>query len=91
MMSARMKASIFGTQTSAPVALRDGRDGADVVEVRVREEDAVELDAQGIDRSEQLVGLVAGVDDQRAIRAVAAEDVRVLRDLADREHPHVHG
>ena len=45
--------------------LRDGRDGADVVEVRVREQDRLERHAERVDRAEQLVGLLAGVDDQR--------------------------
>ena len=44
---------------------RDRRDGADVVEVRVREQDRLELDAELVDRAEQLVGLLARVDHQR--------------------------
>ena len=59
-MSASTNASISGTQTSAPVASRHRRDRADVVEVRVGEEDAVERHAELVDRAEQLVGLVAG-------------------------------
>ncbi len=70
--------------------LRHGRHGAHVVEVRVGEQDPVERHAEGIDRAEQLVGLVARVDDQRAVRAVAAEDVRVLGHRADGEHAHFH-
>ena len=89
-MSSSTKASISGTQTSAPVALRDLGDSADVVEVRVRDEDAVERDAERVDRAEQLLGLVAGIDDQGAVAAVAPEDERVLGHRADREHAHVH-
>ncbi len=80
-----------GTQTSAPVASRHRRHRADVVEVRVGEQDAVELDPERVDRAEQLVGLVAGVDDQRAVGAVAAEQVAVLLHRPDGEHAHVHG
>ena len=36
-------------------------------------------------------GLVAGIDDQRAVGAVLAEQKAVLGDLADREHADVHG
>ena len=45
---------------------RDRRDRADVVEVAVREEDRLDLDAQRVDGLEQPLRLVAGVDDQRA-------------------------
>jgi hypothetical protein len=38
-----------------------------VVEVRVREQDAVELHAERLDGADQLVGLVARVDDQHAL------------------------
>jgi hypothetical protein len=69
---------------------RDRPHRADVVEVGVRKQDPVERDAQLVDRREQLVGLVARVDDQRPVRPVAPEDVRVLGHRADGEHPHVH-
>ena len=90
-MSASTNASISGTHTSAPVAAGHRGHRADVVEVGVGEQDPVERDAERLDRAEQLVGLVAGVDDQRAIGAVAPEDVRVLGHRADREHADVHG
>jgi hypothetical protein len=70
--------------------LRHGRDRADVIEVRVSEQDALELHAQLPDRVQQLVGLVARIDDQSLVRAVAPEDVRVLGHRADGEHPDVH-
>jgi hypothetical protein len=65
-------------------------DRADVVEVRVREQDAVELHSERVDRAEQLVGLVSGVDDQRAVGSLPPEEVGVLLHGPDREHPHVH-
>ncbi len=42
------------------------RDRADVVEVAVREEDRLDLDVQRVDRLQQPLGLIAGVDDHRA-------------------------
>ena len=90
-MSASTNSSISGTQTSAPVALATGATAPDVVEVGVGEQDPVERHAERVDRAEQLVGLVARVDDQRAVGAVAAEDVAVLGHRADGEHAHVHG
>jgi hypothetical protein len=70
--------------------LRHRRDGTDVVEVRVREQDPLELHAQLPDRVQQGVGLVSRVHDQSAVGAVAPEDVRVLGHRADGEHPNVH-
>ena len=46
--------------------------------------------AERLDRAEQLVRLIAGIDDQRPIGALAAEDVGVLRHRPDGEHAHVH-
>ncbi len=45
---------------------RDRRDGADVVEVAVREQDRLDLHAERVDRGEQALGLIARVDDHRA-------------------------
>ena len=43
------------------------RHRADVVEVRVGEEDRLDLlDPERVDRLEQPLGLVAGIDDERA-------------------------
>ena len=61
-----------------------------MVEVRVRDEDRLDLrDAQVIDRSEQLLGLVTGVDDHRSIVTLLAHQEAVLLDGADGEHPDV--
>jgi hypothetical protein len=60
-----------------------------VVEVAVRDQDRLDLDAHRLDRGEDAVGLVAGIDDQAAAGAFAAHDEAVLRDLPDREHLHV--
>ena len=43
-----------------------------------------------LDRGENPLGLLAGVDDQAAVGAVAAEDEAVLGHLADGEHADVH-
>ena len=91
MMSASTGFSISGTHTSAPVASRDRGHRADVVEVRVGEQDPLERHAQLLDRAEQLRRLLAGVDDQRPVGAVAAEQEAVLRDRPDGEHADVHG
>ena len=71
--------------------LGDGRDGADVVEVAVGDEDRLELHVERVDRAQQALGLVAGIDDHRArgagglcIRA-RAHDVAVLLHRADGE------
>ncbi len=47
---------------------------------------AVDADADLLDRGEDALGLLAGVDDQAAVGAVAAEQEAVLGDRADREH-----
>ncbi len=44
-----------------------------------------------VDHVQDPLGLLAGVDDQAAIGAVAANDEAVLGHLADGEHAHVHG
>ena len=43
-----------------------------------------------LDRAEDPLGLLAGIDDQPAVGAVAAEDEAVLGHLADGEHADVH-
>ena len=90
MMSASTKASISGTQTSAPVALATGATAPTWSKCVCVSRIAVELDAERVDRAEQLVGLLARIDDQRPVRAVAAEEVGVLRHRPDGEHAHVH-
>ena len=44
--------------------LRDRRDRADVVEMGVGQQDALEIDAERLDRIEQALGLLARIDDQ---------------------------
>ena len=66
--------------------LGDRRDGADVVEVAVGEEDRLDRHAHLLDRGQDPLGLLAGVDDQRPVGAVAAQQEAVLGDRADREH-----
>ena len=90
MMSASTPRSISGHQTVAPVALRDRRDRADVVEVRMREQDRLEFQPELLDHPDELVGLVAGVEDDRLVRAVATRDERVLLHRPDGEHADVH-
>ena len=63
---------------------------ADVVEVGVGEQDRVETDAELLDRAQQSVGLVAGIDQQRPVRAVAAHEPGVLLDRPDGEAADVH-
>ena len=41
---------------------RERRDGADVVEVAVRDQDRLDLDAERLDRLDQTLGLIAGID-----------------------------
>ena len=66
MMSASTGRSISGQYTGAPVARATRGDGADVVEVAVGDEDRVDLHAERLDRREQPLGLVAGIDDHGA-------------------------
>ena len=61
------------------------RDGADVVEVRVREEDRLDAVAVLVDGGDQALRLVAGVDHDRLRRAVAGGEEAVLGDRADGE------
>ena len=77
---------------------RDGRDCADVVEVAVREQDRLDPHAERVDRLEQALGLIAGVDDHGGAAAVlagggggVADDVAVLLHGPDGERAHVEG
>ena len=70
--------------------LRDRSHGSDVVEVRVRQQDRLEVEAELLDRAEQPRRLLAGVDDHGLARAVPAEQEAVLGHRADGEHPDVH-
>jgi hypothetical protein len=65
-------------------------DGADVVEVGVGEQDRVDPDPELVDKLQDPLGLLAGIDDQPALRALAADDEAVLGHRADREHADVH-
>ena len=69
---------------------RDRRDRADVVEVRVREQDRGDLDLEPVDRLQQQRGLVAGVDHDRLRGAVEPGDVAVLLHRPDGEGADVH-
>ncbi len=73
---------------------RDRRDGADVVEVAVGDEDRLDLDAQLLHGREQPLGLLAGIDDHRPPRLsvgvpARADDVGVLLYRADGERANV--
>ena len=86
MMSARI-----GTSICRAVDRRAGRgghrrDGADVVEVAVGEEDRLDLRPARLDRGEDPLGLLAGVDDEHPVGALAAQQEAVLGERADREH-----
>ena len=52
----------------------------DVVEMRVREEDVLDGQAEAVNRLEQLVDLVAWIDDDALVSALAADDVAVLHE-----------
>ena len=66
--------------------LRHRGDGADVVEVAVGEEDRLDAHPHLLDRGEDALGLLARVDDQRPVGALAAKQEAVLGDRADGEH-----
>ena len=62
----------------------------DVIEVGVGDQDRLDgLDPERVDGLDQPLGLVAWVDDQRAIGALLAHDEAVLLHRPDGEHPHV--
>ena len=71
---------------------RDGRDGADVVEVRVREQDRVEVETPNSSSAfSSLSGSSPGSTSTRAVGVVAAaQQEAVLLHRPDGEHPHVH-
>ena len=87
-MSARTF-SISGTQTSVPVASATGATAPTWSKcVCVRRIPSSVTPSVSI--TEELLRLVAGVDDQRPVGAVAAEQVAVLLHHPDREHADVH-
>jgi hypothetical protein len=64
-----------------------GCDGADVVEVRVSEQDRLDgADAQRLERSDEAVGLIAGIDHHRPVGVGEPHDVGVLLHRPDSEH-----
>ncbi len=67
------------------------RDRADMIEVRVGEEDRVERDARLLDRRQQSRRLLARVDDDRPIAALRAHEKAVLLHHPDGEHGDVEG
>ena len=85
-MSARIGASISRAVDRRAGRRGHRRDGADVVEVAVGDEDRLDLAARRLDRGEDPLGLLAGVDDQQPVGALAAEQEAVLGDRADGEH-----
>ena len=59
-----------------PSRARDRGDRADVIEVRVGQQDRLELlDPERVERLEQPLGLVAGIEDHGAVRALGSNDV----------------
>ncbi len=69
---------------------RDRRDGADVIEVAVGDEDRVELDVERAHRTEQPLGFFARVDEHAVLRLPAgARDVGVCLYRPEREGPDV--
>ena len=61
-----------------------GVDAADVIEMRVGEQDVLDHDVAVADSREDLVDLVAGIDDDRLPGALAADDEPVLVERRDR-------
>ena len=53
-------------------------DAGDVIDVRVGQQDRLHLDVEVADSAHQLVDLVAGIDDHRFARPLAADDEAVL-------------
>ena len=66
------------------------RHRADVVEVAMRDEDRFDLEPEVVDRIEDAIGVVAGIDHDRPLGAVGPGDVAVLADRADRKGADVH-
>ena len=67
MTSASTPRSITGQYTGRAGGARDGRDRADVIEVTVGDQDRLDLDPERVGGREQPLGLIAGVDDHRAL------------------------
>ena len=91
-----MMSASSGTSSSRAVDRRAGRrgdrrDGADVVEVAVGEQDRLDLAPISLDRGEDPLRLLTGVDDQDAVGALATQQEAVLGDRADGEHLDVEG
>ena len=62
-----------------------------MVEVAVGDEDRLDLRPARLHRRQDPLGLLAGVDDQQLVGALAPEQEAVLGDGADREHLDVEG
>ena len=89
-MSASTGTSISGHQTGAPVAFATGATAPTWSKwVWVRRIASTPIPSS-LDRAEDPLGLVAGVDDDAAVGPLATGDVAVLGDLADGERPDVH-
>ena len=69
-----------------PGRRRHRGDGADVVEVAVGEQDRLDLGPIASARGEDPLRLLARVDDEDAVGALAAQQEAVLGDRADGEH-----
>jgi hypothetical protein len=54
------------------------RDAGDVVDVRVRQQNVLDVEVMVADRTEQLVHLVSGIDDDRLAGTRTADDEPVL-------------
>ena len=57
-----------------------------MIDVRVGQQDRLDLDVEIADRAQQLVDLVAGVDDDRLARPLAPDDEAVLVERRDGPH-----
>ena len=69
---------------------RHRRDRADVIEVAVGDQDRLDLHPERVDRGQQALGLIAGVDEHGALGVGrGAHDVGVLLHEPDGERPHV--
>src|SRR3954464_3354225 len=99
-MFSRMKTSPAGQWTGAPgrrgTSARGAAgaghlgDGADVVEVAVRDQDRLDRRAQFLQRGAQRVRLITWVDQQRSLRAILAGDPGVLLDRPDGQPTRLH-
>ena len=70
MMSASTGTSISRAVDRRPGRRRHRRDGADVVEVAVGEQDRLDLRPARLDRGEDPLRLLAGIDDQQPVGAL---------------------